>query len=163
MIPKTFIMYMGYVESSLPPCLILRHRIGFNTVIEALRDLGAAFCEAYKVEEKYNSRLYLHKCCEGQTSNYCPECGSSLQPYIIDEDKLETVAYQYMTLQAHESNEYWERLEGHGWNHFVFEQKSNPFKDGYVVITECDSKIAQAYFGNLQLNDDDYIIVRRKK
>lgn len=163
MIPKTFIMYMGYAESSLFPCLILEHRTGFNSVTEALHNLGSAFREAYKSEEKYYSRLHLHKCCEGKTSNYCPECGESLQSHMIDEDTLKVIVYQYMTLQAHESGEYWEELEEHGWNHFVFEQKANPFKDGYVVITECDSKIAGAYFGNLQLSDDDYIIVRRKK
>lgn len=162
MIPKTFVMYMGYVESSLSPCLVLRHRKGFKTVEEALKNLGAAFYDAAITEEGYLSHSKLRECCKDKTSCFCPECGAKLKPYNIDEEKLEQVIYRYMLLQAHESGEYWESLENYGWSHFIFESESNPFKNGYVVITECDSKIAQIYFRDLNFEGDDYIIIGKK-
>lgn len=162
MILKTFVMYMGYVESSLAPCLILKHRKGFKTVEEALKSLGTAFYEAAATEEEYLSKYRLRECCKDKTSDFCPMCGTELKFRNIDEEKLTHSVYRYMSLQAHEGYEYWESLENHGWNHYVFESGYNPFRSGYVVIDECDSKIAQIYFRNQLLEKDDYMIIGKK-
>ena len=108
---RLFILHTGYVESNSTGCLILWHRDGFDTVEEALSNLGATFLALWKLEHEEEMRRAEYKW------NRCPHCG---KPTVVDkppttEDVAELVE-RLLGETIDGTGELYETLWQYGWN-----------------------------------------------
>jgi len=147
--------------SAIPFC----HRIGFNSVEEALQNLGQCLLTGFRLEEKYT---YFPECCrkamEDGTQKFCSKCGRNVVKRSIDRERLADFILDIRTGNNDSiPQEVWEILESNNWsmwgwcNHKGF---NNNFTDVVILGEHGEYTLTDAAFGRIfdigPINEDSF-------
>lgn len=123
---RNFIVNLGYCEHQSLACLIMEHKVGFSSNLEAKRSIRDVLI-AHLTE---HSTSKSKKCCKQtaqdfSSAKFCMSCGSTLLPNISgfqQADLLEDVFR--MDIDEASGNRIWDAFEAVGWN--LTAQPNNP-------------------------------------
>lgn len=118
----TFVIDLGYVESSRLAKLTFSHDEGFETVLDGMNSIRSVLVGIAKAEHPAKK---LDACCvkaQKSNANFCPKCGTSLLAVEDSEDE-----YYYrcaelidnmlgMTIDSASDQNIWDAFEEAGWN-----------------------------------------------
>lgn len=114
----TFVIDLGYVESSRLARFTFSHDEGFESVIDAMKSIRSVLVEIVKDRDRTS------KCCLKQDEGvkFCPQCGASLRNRkSSDEDYYNLCADQFdkmlsMDIDSASNECIWDPFENAGWN-----------------------------------------------
>ena len=147
---KNVMVYTGYVESASWSALMFSHRVGFDSVEEALHHLGECILTGLKLEEKYS---YFPPCCIAsmeKVDKFCAKCGRDIQKRAIDRERLASAILDLRTGNNDSiGQEIWETLANNEWDLWGKFGASNDFTN-VVVLGDCgEITLADAAFGRI--------------
>ena len=121
---NTFVINLGYVESTRLSQFIFTHDEGFETVTAGMKSIRSVLVEIAKDEQaRKMKRKSASACCvKNATAKFCPECGTSLAAVIEDDSE-----YYYrcaeifddmlsMSIDSISDQGMWDVFEDAGWN-----------------------------------------------
>lgn len=119
---NTFVIDLGYVESSRLARFTFSHDEGFETVLDGLKSIRSALVEIVKVQRP--SKKFSACCLKAKgKDNFCPKCGTNL----LQSQEPGEEEYYYRCAEIFDnmlgmdidsaSDQYiWDKFEEAGWN-----------------------------------------------
>ena len=146
-------IYTGYVESSSWSCMALNNRKGFDSLEEALQNIGKCLRESCETQEKDR---YKPICCKETKANNkdamcCIKCGERLA-YKINKEYL---AEDFLHMHRGDMNDgapcdMWDNLSVNGWALIGGPWlEVNDITNVAVVQEKGEELISQAAYGRL--------------
>ena len=146
---KNVMVYTGYVESSSWSALMFCHKVGFNSVEEALHHLGECILTGLKLEQKYS---YFPPCCIAsmeKVDKFCSKCGRDIQKRAIDREDLAQAIIDLRTGNNDSiGQEIWETLASNDWDANGLHD-SNDFTNVVILGDNGEYTLADAAFGRV--------------